>query len=91
MHHWQDIVLSIGAVIFSVALIPSILSKHKPALSTSTLTAVILAIFTFVYATLDLWFTSFAVGINCLAWSTLAIQKYMQTSAHNHHKTGHDL
>lgn len=78
MHHWQDFVLSAGSLIFTAALVPSLLSKHKPALSTSLMTGVVLAIFVVVYTTLSLWFTAFSTSLNCLAWLALAVQKYFQ-------------
>ncbi len=78
MHRWQDFVLSAGSLVFTIALVPSILGRHKPALFTSLLTASILAIYAFVYGTLSLWFTTFAVVLNCLAWSILALQKYRE-------------
>lgn len=78
MHHWQDLVFTIGSLIFTAALWPSIISKHKPALSTSLLTGVVLVIFAFTYASLSLWFSVFATLINAGCWLTLAIQKFGQ-------------
>lgn len=78
MHHWQDIVLATGAIIFSVALIPSILSKHKPALLTSCLTLGVLIAYIFTYASLTFWYATFGVVLNALCWGILAIQKLRQ-------------
>jgi hypothetical protein len=78
-HHWQDIVLAAGALIFSAALVPSIISEHKPALLTSGLTFCVLAVYTVTYASLSLWYTTFAVGLNALFWGILAIQKIRQS------------
>lgn len=75
---WQDIVLAGGSLLFTVALIPSIRSKHKPALTTSVLTGSVLLLFTFTYATLELWFSAVSVCVNGLMWLTLALQKYRQ-------------
>ena len=78
MHHWQDYVLSIGSLIFTAALVPSLLSRHKPALSTSLMTGAVLAVFTMVYITLSFWFTAFSTGLNGLTWLALAVQKYLK-------------
>tara|TARA_Y100000310_G_C20559612_1_gene752358 strand:+ start:752 stop:937 length:186 start_codon:yes stop_codon:yes gene_type:complete len=51
---WQDIVLTIGAWIFSIALLPSVFGKDKPALSSSVMTAPVLYLFSYVYLSLDL-------------------------------------
>ena len=56
---WQDIVLSVGAWIFFIALIPSIKSRDKPAIMTSLPTGIVLVIFALTYATLGLWLSMF--------------------------------
>lgn len=78
MHHWQDYVLASGSLIFSLALIPSLRSKNKPAISTSLVTFGVLVVFGITYITLSLWFSAVSVTINALAWLTLAIQKKSQ-------------
>jgi len=72
---WQDIVLSIGSVIFVIALIPSIMSAHKPAFTTSVLSSLVLVAFTFVYATLDLWLSAVITAFSAILWMVLAFQK----------------
>lgn len=86
MNRWQDTVLSVGSLIFTAALIPTIRSSHKPALSTSLITAIILGIYVIVYSTLSLWFTTFAVTLTCLAWSIIAVQKFRQNKGLISHK-----
>ena len=73
---WQDWVLATGAIAFIVALVPSVLSKDKPALTTSLLTGTVLAIYAIVYVTLSLWLTTITVAITSLTWFILAYQKY---------------
>lgn len=72
---WQDIIISIGGVFFTIALIPSLLSQDKPALTTSVMTSSILFILVFTYASLGLWLSSLMNAIMCLLWATLAVQK----------------
>lgn len=72
---WQDVVLSSGFVLFSVALVPSVLGKDKPALATSILTAFVLAVDTIVFATLSLWVSAAGSFLNFVLWSILGVQK----------------
>ena len=73
---WQDIILSIGSWLFIIALIPSILGKNKPPISTSVLTGSVLAVFSLTYATLELWLSVASTALLSLAWFLLAVQKY---------------
>jgi hypothetical protein len=72
---WQDLVLSAGSWLFIIALIPSILGKHKPPVSTSILTGSVLAAFSLTYATLELWLSVASTALLSLAWFILAAQK----------------
>ena len=75
---WQDIILSIGQIVFIIALLPSVFSKDKPALATSVITGITLMIFAFTYATLSLTNAAISAVIVSLLWFVLAIQKYKQ-------------
>lgn len=68
--------LTAGSIVFIVALAPSVLSKHKPALITSLLTGTVLSIYAIVYVTLSLWLTTVTVALTSLTWFILAYQKY---------------
>lgn len=63
-------------MIFAVALIPSILSKDKPAIMTSLTTGSVLLVFSIAYFTLGLWVATFTNGIVGAMWLYLAWQKY---------------
>ena len=78
---WQDWVLTIGSFIFSIALIPSLISKDKPAVSTSLSTGIILVIYSYVYYTLNLYLSMVTVAITGVIWLTLAWQKWQQERA----------
>jgi len=71
---WQDTVISIGQVIFLLALLPSIFSKNKPAWGTSFLTALILSIFAFTFWTLSLKWGMISSGMVALGWWVLFFQ-----------------
>ena len=75
MHHWQDFVLAISIMAFNVGLIPTVLGKSKPALSTSLITTFFLIATVTVYVSLSLWYATVMSSINALLWATLAVQK----------------
>lgn len=77
--YWQDFILAAGSLVFTIALLPSIRSVHKPALATSTLTSAVLLTVAFTYATLSLWFAFVTATLNCVAWLILAYQRYSKT------------
>jgi len=77
---WQDIVLSVGAWVFVIALLPSIFGKDKPPVSTSFLTGGILLVFACVYFTLHLWLSMSSTGVLALAWLWLGVQKMTSKS-----------
>jgi len=72
---WQDFVLTIGSIIFIIALIPSVLSKDKPALFTSIITSSVLIVMAIVYFSLSLYFTAVTTFITGILWGVLAFQK----------------
>ena len=73
--HWQDIVLTIGQVIFIIALIPAIKHKHKPPFLTSVLNGIVLFSFVIVYLSLSLWFAAITTAVVGGFLLSLAIQK----------------
>lgn len=75
---WQDYVVSTGLVAFTIALIPSIKSKDKPALFTSLMTSGFMYIFSATFITLGLWATAAGQFLGASAWAVLAVQKYRQ-------------
>lgn len=74
--HWQDLALSIGQIIFVIALLPSILSQDKPALITSVVNSVVLYTFALIDVTIPLYLTGVTVAATALGWTVLAYQKY---------------
>jgi hypothetical protein len=80
--HWQEIVLTIGQLVFIIALLPSILSKDKPEIWTSILTGTVALSIAITYITMSIPIAAISAFLNFVAWSILAIQKYKQN-----HKT----
>ena len=76
--HWQDIVISLGQWLMTAALIPSLLGKDKPALSSSLMTGTLIAIFGYTYFTLGLYSATVSSSVCALAWFVLAVQKWRQ-------------
>lgn len=80
MHCWQDYVLAISFLAFNVALLPSVLSKNKPAIGTRLMTAAFLIPGLIVYFSLRLWYSVVMTTVNLLLWLTLFMQKYRQAA-----------
>lgn len=73
---WQDLVFGAGSLVFVVALLPSVFSKHKPALSTSVLTALVLYTFAVTYFTLGFYISAAITLTTALVWTILAVQRF---------------
>ena len=77
---WQDIIITIVIISFSYALLPQIYQGFKKKkgfinLQTSGITGLGMYVLTFVYFTLELYFSTFMVFIGGILWSILFIQK----------------
>ena len=75
---WQDIYLMVSSVLFAVALIPSILSKDKPALWTSTFTSILLLGTTGAFFSLGLYLSAGGCALTTIAWIILLWQKFKE-------------
>ena len=76
--NWQETILTLGQIIFIVALVPSILSKDKPQIWTSIITGLVALSISITYLTLNIPFAAISAFLNFVAWGVLAIQKYHQ-------------
>lgn len=72
---WQDIVLTVVGFGFSLALIPTIMSKDKPPKLTCLLTGVGLLVNAVCVVTLDLWLAFASTLLSALAWFILLFQR----------------
>jgi len=80
---WQDLVFTFGQLLFVVALVPSIISADKPALSSSLMTGTILAIFGATYASMGLWWSAASSAVIAGTWFVLATQTlYVRRKKH---------
>ena len=75
---WQDIVPIVGNIIFTVALIPSIVSKQKPHRWSCGLTAGILFLYAGTFWSITLWYWSVATIATASAWTILLLQRRKQ-------------
>lgn len=73
---WQDISLMLCNLVFLIALIPSLMSRDKPAKLTSLITASALTVYTVTYITLPFPYTTFVVALSAVAWWVLFFQKW---------------
>jgi len=72
---WQDIVPIVGNILFTAALIPSILSKQKPHRLSCALTAGVLLTYVATFWSITLWYWSLATLATAIAWIILLIQR----------------
>lgn len=74
----QDLIFACGGLIFAIALLPSIRSNQKPALSTCIMSSLILAAFSVNDLTFDhpLYLAFLTTSLNALAWVVLGIQQF---------------
>lgn len=77
MYHmrWQDIVISVAQLCFIIAMLPSIKSNDKPAVATSVMNVVLVAVIATCMLTLRLWFSAFTALTIASTWAILAVQK----------------
>ncbi len=73
---WQDVVLSTGAVMFGVLLLPAIRAKDKPPILTSAGTALVLCTWVVVFASLELWFSAAVQAVVAIEWGVIAWQRF---------------
>lgn len=71
---WQDVTIMTACFGFSIALIPSIRGKDKPARSTCLLTTILLIAIAVSFATLGLWLSFASELTSIIAWLILLFQ-----------------
>ncbi len=71
----QDIAIAICQSVFLPSMVPTLLGKDKPALSTRLMNGVIVAVITITFMTLQLWSSVVTGVMTALIWFTLAAQK----------------
>lgn len=72
---WQDIVPIVGNIIFTLALLPSILSSQKPHRWSCALTAGVLFAYVVTFWSQTLWYWSLATVATATAWTILLVQR----------------
>jgi hypothetical protein len=72
---WQDIVFFVGQLLFTAALVPSLMSKtQKPHRFTCGMTGVTLLVFSYAFLTLGLYGSCFATVLCGFMWIALGLQ-----------------
>lgn len=74
---WQDLVIAIGAILFAVALLPTVFSEAKPAWATSAMTGSVLYVVAFTYTTIGLDFAAITTGISAFLWTVILAQSIL--------------
>lgn len=73
---WQDVVFTVGTVLFSVALLFSVRSEHKPAVGTSLMNVFIIASFIIAYWSMELYYAALTNLLTFTLWAILFFQKW---------------
>lgn len=71
---WQDVILTVGEIVFLTSLLPSVLSDQKPAAATSFATAVMLFLFLAVHVSKGWWGAFTLTLVTASLWLTMGIQ-----------------
>lgn len=71
---WRDYTLFAGQIAFLIALVPTVVGDSKPEFSTCLITATGMTVFTYVYATVNWWWTTAIASLVTLLWWTLVVQ-----------------
>lgn len=71
---WQDYVFAAGSAVFIAALLPLLISSIRPPWATSLMNGVVLGVFAFTQATLDLKWSAGCSAVLALQWLLLAWQ-----------------
>ncbi|MCK9495046.1 MAG: hypothetical protein M0R75_06055 [Dehalococcoidia bacterium] len=71
---WQDLVLAVGGFVIAAGIIPTIMSRVKPALMTSATIVVVLGVSTVAFASLGLWLTAAGAALQFVLWGIVLAQ-----------------
>lgn len=74
MASWQDLVFTVGAIVFFASLLPTALGSAKPPVLTSLPTGVLLLLFSVTYASLGLTVSAVVTVPSGLLWLLIAAQ-----------------
>lgn len=77
---WQDLVFSVGGILFMIALLPALWGS-KPPKSTCAMTGATLTAFTLCYGTLGLTYACVTTALTSLLWFLLLVQQLRAKSA----------
>lgn len=78
---WQDVVITIGSLLFSAVLIPQLkdcYNGNSVNVTSAVLTSAVLGIFCVVYASLGLWLS--AIPFTAVIWAAIAYKSWKNKS-----------
>lgn len=74
---WQDLLIAVGSVCFSIALLPMLRAgADRPPVFSAALTSFWLFSFVVAYVSLGLWYSAVTGAINATLWATIGILKW---------------
>ena len=75
LEHWQDIVFAVGSIVFTIALVPAIIKRKYPPISTCILTGFMIGIYAATDLTLQLWLSAISSVISALLWIWMGVKQ----------------
>lgn len=72
---WQEIVFTLGSIVFFASLVPTALAAEKPSALTSLPTGVLLILFSIAYASLGLTVSAIFTVPTGLLWLVIGAQR----------------
>lgn len=75
MVSWQDLVFTVGSIVFFASLVPTALGKEKPSPLTSLPTGALLIVFSIAYASLGLVVSAIFTIPTGLLWLFIGAQR----------------
>ena len=72
---WQDAIFSIGMAVFALSLLPAIIERQYPPVSTCIITTIVIIIFGIADATLGLWVAAVLSAVNAFLWLYMALRQ----------------
>ncbi len=73
-----QLIFLVGGFLLGAALVPTVLARGGPQLSTSLLTGGVLAAYTGTFAVQHQYVSALGLGVNTVLWGVLAVQAVKQ-------------
>lgn len=74
---WQDLLIAVGSVCFSIALLPMLQKgASRPPVFSAAFTSFWLYTYVAAFGSLGLWYSAITGGVNATLWGTIGLLKW---------------